>query len=187
MSHLSSIKSHCDMRMYTEQSRFQSSDSTLRKSWSKDRIRRDFRVFRTERSRIASFAKKRSDEKAYSFEVDSSDEDVKVSIVYSTCIASRASTRLRREKELKHCEKNTFTILARKRIRDAMKSSSRRILIVDASNERERWSWENSDTRENFVISKVVIVLFDDSRSDESWTLLFSFARDISSLSAWLS
>jgi hypothetical protein len=98
MSHLSSIKSHCDMRMYTEQSRFRSSDSTLRKFWSKDRIRRNFHVFRIERPRITSSAKKRSGEKACFFEVDSSDEDVKVSIVYSTCIASRTSTRLRREK-----------------------------------------------------------------------------------------
>ncbi len=86
------------MRMYTEQSRFRSSDSILRKFRSKDRIKRDFRVFRIERFRIASFAKKRSDEKTCSFEVDSSDEDVKVSIVSSTCIASRALTRLRREK-----------------------------------------------------------------------------------------
>jgi hypothetical protein len=89
--------------------------------------------------------------------------------------------------ELKHCERNTFTILAREKNRDAMKSSSRRILVVDASSEREQWSWKSSDTRENFVISKVVIFLSDDSRSDESWTLLFSFARDISSLSTWLS
>ncbi len=114
MSHLSFIKNHCDMRTYTEQSRFRSSDSILRKSWSRNRIKRDFHVFRTERFRIASFAKKRSDEKACSFEIDSSDENVKVFIVYSICTASRASTRSRREKiDFEYCEKNTFTILAR--------------------------------------------------------------------------
>ncbi len=151
MSHLSSIKNHCDMLTYTEQSRFRSSDSTLRKFWSKNRIRRDFRVFRIERSRIASFAKRRSDEKTCSFEVDSSDEDVKVSIVYSICTASRASTRSRREKvDVEYCEENTFTILAREeRMRNAMNlrvkefsSSMRQMNANDDQKKIKRHTWK---------------------------------------------
>ncbi len=139
------------MRTYTEQSRFRNNDSTLRKFWSKDRIRKDFRVFRIERFRIASFAKKRSDEKACSFEVDASDEDVKVSIVYSICTASRASTKSRREKiDFEYCEKNTFTILAREeKMKNAMSfrvkkfsSSMRQMSANDDQKRIKRYTWK---------------------------------------------
>ncbi len=100
-------------------------ESTIRfceNFWWKDRIRRNFHVFRIERSQITNFAKKRNDDKTRFFEFDFFNEDVKTSIVYFICIASRTATKSRREKmNFVHCEKNTFTTLARKeRMRNAM-------------------------------------------------------------------
>ncbi len=88
--------------------------------------------------------KKKSDEKAFSFEIDSSDENVKVSIVYFICTASRASTKSRREKvDFEYCEKDTFTIFAReKEMKNAMnlriKEFSSSMRQMSANNDQKR-------------------------------------------------
>jgi hypothetical protein len=170
--------------MWTEEAWFENSEFISKDFWSKDRIRKDFRVFWTSTNRKLREEKKRR--KIMLFEVDLFDESVNFDRLFYLHSVSSVNEIMTWKNESKHCEKDTFTILAREKIRDATKSSSRRIFVVDASSERERQSEENSDTRENCVISKVVIVLFDDSRFDEHWTLLFFFARDISFFSTWL-
>ncbi len=148
MSHFSSIKSHCDMQTYTEQSRFRSSDSILRKFWSKDRIKRNFRVFRIERSRIASFAKKKKRRKSILFrnrfiwwKRQSLDR-----LFYLHSVSSIDEITTWKSWFWILRKRYVHNIRARKRDEKCYESSNKRILVVDASDEREQWSKKNKTT-----------------------------------------
>ncbi len=61
-------------------------------------------------------------------------------------------------------------------------SASRKVLVVDTSNERERWSRSIGDLRENFVNLIIVILLFNESRFDENCMSFFSQTDELETI-----